>query len=104
LTYELDRNALGNVLPALKRPVLAVHGEHDEYGSNRHPEVIGQLSGGQARVEIIADTYYVPHRERPESITSMVCAFFTKILRGRPRHLCRGWIAGKPEASNALNT
>jgi len=24
---------------------------------------------------------------------------FTKVLRGRPRHSCRGWIARKPQAS-----
>lgn len=63
------------VLPQVSSPVLAIHGVHDEYGSVQHPELIGRLSGGPARVEVLPDTYHVPHRERPETVTSLVAAF-----------------------------
>lgn len=35
------------VLPQVKCPVLVVHGINDEYGSSRHPELIGQLSAAE---------------------------------------------------------
>lgn len=67
--------SLAAVMPRVTCPVLAIHGIHDEYGSTRHPEMIGQLCRGPSRVEIIADTYHVPHRERPEMIVNMVSDF-----------------------------
>ncbi len=67
--------SLETVLPSVTCPVLALHGIHDDYGSTAHPEMIGELSGGQARVEIIPDTYHVPHRERPDLIVGMVSEF-----------------------------
>jgi pimeloyl-ACP methyl ester carboxylesterase len=62
-------------LPQVNCPVLAIHGEHDEYGTTRHPQMIGELSGGPARVEILPDTYHVPHRERPGAILDLVAEF-----------------------------
>jgi pimeloyl-ACP methyl ester carboxylesterase len=66
---------LRDVLPQVNCPVLAIHGEHDEYGTTRHPQMIGELSGGPARVEILPDTYHVPHRERPGAILDLVAEF-----------------------------
>src|SRR5437763_6701737 len=67
--------SLAGVLPQVTCPVLAIHGNHDEYGSTRHPEMIGQLCGGPSRVEILPDTYHVPHRERPALIVSLASEF-----------------------------
>lgn len=75
---------LRDVLPLVHCPVLAIHGEHDEYGTTCHPRMISELSGGPARVEILPDTYHVPHRERADVIIGMVADFI-----GRLRHrLC----------------
>lgn len=71
--------SLSEVLPRVRCPVLAIHGVHDEYGSTRHPELIGQLCGGPARVEILADTYHVPHRERPGVVLELVAGFVASI-------------------------
>lgn len=71
--------SLKDVLPRVTCPMLVIHGEHDEYGSLRHPELIGELSGGPARVEIIPDTYHVPHREKPELIVQMVAEFIQNL-------------------------
>lgn len=67
--------SLAEVLPRVTCPVLAIHGEFDEYGSTRHPQLIGQLSGGPSRVEIMKDTYHVPHRERPEDTIHLISDF-----------------------------
>ena len=63
------------VLPRVVCPVLAIHGVNDEYGSVRHAEMIGKLSGGPAQIEILADTGHVPQRERPEQVLGFVRAF-----------------------------
>lgn len=68
---------LESVLPRVTCPVLAIHGMHDEYGTTRHPEMIGGLCGGSSRIEILADTYHVPHRERPEVIVKLVSEFIS---------------------------
>jgi pimeloyl-ACP methyl ester carboxylesterase len=70
---------LASVLPAVRCPVLAIHGVFDEYGTTRHPEMIGQLCGGPSRIEIMADTYHVPHRERPETIISLISGFISSL-------------------------
>jgi len=72
---DFARWTLEPVLPQVTCPVLAIHGIHDEYGSTRHPELIGALSTGPARVDIMEETYHVPHRERPGEVLSRVVAF-----------------------------
>lgn len=69
--------SLAEVLPRVSCPVLVIHGEHDEYGSTSHPEMIGHLSAGQARVEIIPDARHVPHRENPDQIVALVASFLS---------------------------
>jgi pimeloyl-ACP methyl ester carboxylesterase len=67
--------SLESVLPRVTCPVLAIHGMDDEYGSTAHPEMIGRLSGGPSRVELLPDTGHVPHRERPALIVDLVAEF-----------------------------
>lgn len=67
--------SLAAVLPQVGCPLLAIHGAEDEYGSVRHPQMIGELSGGPARVEIVEDTFHVPHRECPEHVLALVADF-----------------------------
>ena len=67
-----------NVLQALPRvrcPTLVLHGDSDEYGSLRHPSLIGERCGGATQVEILADTGHVPHRERPALVLEHLRAF-----------------------------
>jgi pimeloyl-ACP methyl ester carboxylesterase len=67
--------SLAEVLPMVKSPLLAIHGEADEYGSAQHPAMIGKLCGGPSRVEMLPDTGHVPHRERPEELVALVADF-----------------------------
>lgn len=71
--------SLASVLPRVTCPVLAIHGIHDEYGSTIHPEMIGKLCPGPTRVEILPDTYHVPHRERPETIVRLASEFLAAV-------------------------
>lgn len=64
--------SLQSVLPAVSCPVLAIHGAGDEYGSSRHPEMIGRLAGGPARIELLHGVGHVPHREQPGRVLAAV--------------------------------
>ena len=71
--------SLDAVLPQVRCPVLALHGAEDEYGSPRHPEQIGRLVSGPARVEVMPATRHVPHRERPADVLERVADFLRDI-------------------------
>lgn len=75
--------SLQTVLPRVRCPVLAIHGVHDEYGTTVHPELIGRLCAGPAQVEILPETFHVPHRERPEAVIDLVCGFLEPVRRSR---------------------
>lgn len=67
--------SLAPVLPQVRCPVLAIHGELDEYGSARHPETIARGCAGPVRIEILPGVRHVPHRERPERVVDLVRDF-----------------------------
>ncbi len=67
--------SLADVLPHVACPVLALHGEHDEFGTARHPDTIVRLAGGPARREIIAGAFHVPHREQPALVLRLASDF-----------------------------
>lgn len=79
LSPEFATWSLDAVLPQVHCPVLALHGADDEYGSPAHPERIGRLVSGPARVEVMAATRHVPHRERPADVLQRVAAFLRDI-------------------------
>jgi pimeloyl-ACP methyl ester carboxylesterase len=67
--------SLRDVLPAVRCPVLAIHGALDEYGSSRHPETIAGHCGGPAQVRILPETHHVPHKERTKEVVALVAGF-----------------------------
>jgi pimeloyl-ACP methyl ester carboxylesterase len=71
--------SLRPVLPQVACPTLVIHGIDDEYGSSAHPALIAELSGGPARLELMADTRHVPHREREAEVIAMVKAFVSAL-------------------------
>jgi len=66
---------LDDDLRRLRCPVLALHGDRDEYGSRLHPERIGGLASAGGEVVIFEDCGHVPHREFPELVLQAVTWF-----------------------------
>lgn len=50
-------------LRQVRCPLLAIHGDRDEYGSVEHPQRIASLVAGPAQTAIIPDCGHIPHRE-----------------------------------------
>jgi len=67
--------SVADVLPQVRSPALALHGELDEYGTTRHPELIAQLCGGGGEARILAGIGHVPHREQPDMVLGLIQSF-----------------------------
>jgi len=67
--------SLDAVLPGVRCPLLALHGELDEYGSADHPRRIAAGAGGPATAQILPGLGHVPQRERPDEVLRRVAAF-----------------------------
>lgn len=69
---------LDEELRLVRCPVLALHGEHDEYGSSRHPERIAALVPPHATARILRDCGHVPHREQAEAVIGIVAPWLAE--------------------------
>ena len=67
--------SLDDVLPDVHCPLLALHGELDEYGSAAHPRRLVELCGGPATVQMLPGLGHVPQRERPDEVVRRVAEF-----------------------------
>jgi pimeloyl-ACP methyl ester carboxylesterase len=67
--------SLAPVLPGVRCPLLALHGELDEYGSAAHPRMIAALAGGPASAQILSGRGHVPQREEPDEVVRRVADF-----------------------------
>lgn len=72
-SWSLDRH-LGNVTC----PVLAIHGDLDEYGSVEFPRRIAQHVSGRSELVILENCGHVPHRERKEDVLRLTAAFLAQ--------------------------
>lgn len=72
--YRLDE-----ALARVHCPVLAIHGESDEFGSLVHPERIRDKAAGPVEVEIVAAGGHVPHREQPARIVERIARFLARV-------------------------
>ena len=70
---------LDHDLRRLRCPVLALHGDRDEYGSSAHPERIARLAAS-GRCTILDDCGHIPHREQPERLVAELIAFVAPLL------------------------
>ncbi|WP_113408162.1 alpha/beta fold hydrolase [Hyphomicrobiales bacterium] len=71
-TWLASERAGWSLDPALKKlhcPVLAIHGDRDEYGSEAHPR---RIAAGRGPVYIMPDTGHVPHREHPALVLKAI--------------------------------
>jgi pimeloyl-ACP methyl ester carboxylesterase len=75
LSAEFALWSLDEDLAFVRGPVLAIHGEQDEYGTTRHPERIISLAAGSATFVKLPDCGHVPHREEEHTVLNAVRAF-----------------------------
>ncbi|MEQ6916534.1 alpha/beta fold hydrolase [Halomonas aquatica] len=66
-------------LAGVRCPTLAIHGEHDEFGSLAQPRRIASLTPGPAEPRILPDCGHVPHRECPERLIEAFRPFLESI-------------------------
>ena len=67
--------SLDDDLRRLRCPVLAIHGDQDEYGSRAHPDRIAALAGGTAQEVLLAGCHHMPHREMPDDVLRLIGGF-----------------------------
>ncbi len=62
-------------LAELRCPLLALHGDQDEFGSCAFPRTIARCAGGASRAVILDGIGHVPQRECPERLVQEIRAF-----------------------------
>ena len=68
---------LDQPLAGVRCPVLAIHGELDEYGSLRHPRRIAE---GRGEALILPGIGHVPHREAEGALVKAIAGFLAEAL------------------------
>lgn len=70
LDQELDR---------ITSPLLALHGDQDEYGSSAHPERMLAHTKGSAVMKILPNCGHVPHREQSNTVLKLIQDFLASL-------------------------
>jgi pimeloyl-ACP methyl ester carboxylesterase len=68
-------------LRRVRCPVLALHGNRDEYGTRAHPDRIAALVP-QADIVLLDDCGHVPHREHADAVVAHVRRFIRERIGG----------------------
>lgn len=66
---------LDDELRALRCPVLALHGDGDEYGSSRQPQRIIELAPGPSTLCLLEACGHVPHREKEALVLERIATW-----------------------------
>jgi pimeloyl-ACP methyl ester carboxylesterase len=82
LAGEFRAWSLDAQLAAVRCPVLAIHGDRDEYGSVAFPRRIVAGVGGPAELAILEGCGHVPHRERRADVLRLAASFLAPLKRG----------------------
>ncbi|EYD76997.1 hydrolase-related protein [Rubellimicrobium mesophilum DSM 19309] len=64
-------------LRRLRCPLLALHGDRDEYGSPAHPRRLAALTPAPAEVVLLDGCGHLPHREQPARLVAEVARFLS---------------------------
>lgn len=79
LSAEFASFSVRQELRTLQCPLLALHGEFDEFGSLEHLRVARDLSVGAVTTRELAGLGHVPHREAPQLVLQAVTQFIANI-------------------------
>jgi pimeloyl-ACP methyl ester carboxylesterase len=71
--------SLESHLGQIRCPVLAIHGDLDEYGSRAFPDSIARGVRGPSRLAILEQCGHVPHREQQEQVLELVSEFIASM-------------------------
>lgn len=80
LSEDFQHWTLHETLARVNCPVLAIHGEDDEFGSVAHPELYTSLPAGPCVMELLKECGHVPHREQQHVVLRLVSDFIEKHL------------------------
>ncbi|MGE8064494.1 alpha/beta fold hydrolase [Pseudomonas sp. NPDC089569] len=81
-TWLSDAFGPWNLDPQLARvrcPLLAMHGDRDEYGSTHHLERMARGVSSPISLHILPECGHVPHREHPQAVLSTIGEFLKGI-------------------------
>lgn len=70
--------SLDDCLSEVVCPLLALHGDSDEFGTVNFPEYIADAVAGPSRCEIIAGCGHVPHRDKPDEVLRRIARFLSQ--------------------------
>jgi pimeloyl-ACP methyl ester carboxylesterase len=79
LAPEFADWSLSSYLEKVRCPVLAIHGDQDEYGSCEFPRRIAGGVETYSEAVILKGFGHVPHRENPERVLDVVSGFLTRV-------------------------
>ncbi|MBP7243149.1 alpha/beta hydrolase [Amaricoccus sp.] len=76
---------LDALLEEVRCPILAIHGDRDEYGSRAHPERIAAGAGGPVTPLLLENCGHLPHREYPAPVIAAVQSLLATVTAPVPR-------------------
>lgn len=79
LSAEFKDWSVDSFLARVTCPVLAIHGDNDEYGSVAFPERIAAGVQGPSELHILEGCGHVPHRERQDEVVALVADFLARL-------------------------
>ncbi|WP_461535039.1 alpha/beta fold hydrolase [Spongorhabdus nitratireducens] len=78
LSPEFADWSLQPVIGKVQCPVLAIHGELDEYGSRAFPVFIAGNSSGKGEMLLLPDCGHMPHREQTDKVVAAISVLLQK--------------------------
>jgi pimeloyl-ACP methyl ester carboxylesterase len=78
LSPEFASWTIRDDLPRITCPVLILHGDRDEYGSDAFPAAIAAGAGGDSELHLLPACGHVPHREQEEHILALIGRFLSR--------------------------
>jgi len=79
LSAEFSSWSLHPAIGNMRCPVLAIHGENDEYGSCAFPEFISKNSAGYSRMLLLKNCGHMPHKEKSREVICAVEEFLDEM-------------------------
>lgn len=75
LSPEFSDWSLKSCIGKIVCPVLAIHGDKDEFGSSAFPEFIAGKTGGVSKMLIFENCGHMPHKEKSSEVINAIKGF-----------------------------